>query len=215
MAMAGCRGRSSSAGRAPAATCHRSARSRLPARTRPRTAPRTRERTRSASNKERAGGALELEQAVRDRVDGHGLASPKVLALRTEFANVPVDVHSGPELEHEPVERFETDMCRVGGVPESRRRRVRQQDVDAAAAQTCSPFELSRTPPHLALRVLVRALVVADRPAQAGDPDPGGLIDAPVDVDATWRSSAVELRRQTFERRIAELELGVVVARHV
>src|SRR5207247_5980488 len=125
------------------------------------------------------------------------------------------DVHARSELEDEPLVCAEADMRGVGRVCESCGRRVGQEDVDAAAAQARAPFELSGAPAHLALRVLVRSFVVADRSAQARDPYAGCRLYAPVDVDAACRSAAVELRRQTFECRIAELELGVVVARYV
>src|SRR4029077_10820596 len=122
---------------------------------------------------------------------------------------------------------------RVGGVSESSGGRGGQQDDDAAESQARAPlrlagtpapralrvlvlgFELAATPAHLALVVLFRAFVVAHRSAQPRDPQACRLVDAAVDVDAAGRSGAVELRRQAFERRIAELQLGVVVARYV
>ena len=83
-------------------------------------------------------------------------------------------------------------MGRVHGFGGSEGRRVRDQDVQLPAAQdTLQPdaeLEPDRPPPHLALRVLVGPLFVANASAKPGDAQPVRLDKAPVDVDASLRT---------------------------
>src|SRR5207245_10417929 len=86
----------------------------------------------------------------------------------------------------------EGDEPAVGEVvllgPESLWRCVRQQHIEAAAApsppQARHHLDAQRPPAHLGLRVLVWTRPVPHRTAQAGDAEPGGLLDLGVDVDA-------------------------------
>ncbi len=72
-----------------------------------------------------------------------------------------------------------------------------------------------RPPPHLSLRVLVGTGSVAHGTAEAGDTQPGRVLNPAVNVDAALRSPCGSFESQGRPRIVETRRDRVVVARHV
>ena len=91
-----------------------------------------------------------------------------------------------------------------------------QQDVDSFPRQRLpdsgSQFQAQGANAHLALRVLVRARPVADRPTETGDDKAGRLHHSPVEILAAGRPDDRPVRDERAPQRVGPAQVGVMVA---
>ena len=135
-----------------------------------------------------------------------------------ERVHVAVEVPRGRGAFEEVRQRVDADVGPILAVTEAPGRRMGQEHVDTACPAYVAG-ELPQAPSVFALGVLVRPVLVAHAPTQAGDPNPCGHDDAPVGVDhAAWPRAvarpAVGVETKAGARGLDAGGGGIVVAGH-
>ncbi len=158
---------------------------------------------RGASSNIGISNIRDLEHAVGDHVADRRVADPPVGPRLAVGVDVAVQVPARMQPLQQGVQRVDADVRAVVLVAEAARRCVREQDVDRPGLPPLQPpdptQEAGGAPVELALAVLVGTGPVADAPAEADDPQPGGVDDRAVGAAAACRARRLAGHPRTQE----------------